>query len=111
MSPDPWQSWIGELEEASAAEDDPRLRSVLEDLWRLPFHAERARRPEQWDRLFALLLGALAKPDPRIRDLAYHYLRIAMGSQRTLPIVPAAAAVISEPMVAPIYTPAVQLKA
>src|SRR5271156_4484753 len=36
---------------------------------------------------------------------------MAMGSRRTLPTVPAAAAVISEPMVAPTYTPALQLKA
>src|SRR5580700_11609276 len=35
---------------------------------------------------------------------------MAMGSRRTLPMVPAAAAVISEPMVAPVYTPALQLK-
>src|SRR5580692_5372416 len=34
-----------------------------------------------------------------------------MGSRRTLPMVPAAAAVISDPMVAPTYTPAVQLNA
>src|SRR5579871_2568248 len=34
-----------------------------------------------------------------------------MGSRRTLPMVPAAAAVISEPMVAPVYTPELQLKA
>src|ERR1700691_2458135 len=36
---------------------------------------------------------------------------IAMGSRRTFPIVPAAAAVISDPIVAPTYTPAVQLNA
>src|SRR5271154_3181208 len=36
---------------------------------------------------------------------------MAMGSRRTLPTVPVAAAVISEPMVAPTYTPALQLKA
>src|ERR1700726_4544633 len=36
---------------------------------------------------------------------------MAMGSRRTLPTVPAAAAVISEPMVAPAYTPALQLNA
>src|SRR5512140_2325984 len=36
---------------------------------------------------------------------------IAIGSRRTLPIVPAAAAVISEPMVAPAYTPELQLNA
>src|SRR5688572_28280032 len=35
---------------------------------------------------------------------------MAIGSRRTLPIVPAAAAVISEPMVAPAYTPLLQLK-
>src|SRR5215470_986183 len=36
---------------------------------------------------------------------------MAMGSRRTLPTAPAAAAVISEPMVAPMYTPELQLKA
>src|ERR1700693_870064 len=36
---------------------------------------------------------------------------MAIGSRRTLPTVPVAAAVISDPMVAPIYTPALQLKA
>src|SRR5437870_2030813 len=36
---------------------------------------------------------------------------MAIGSRRTLPTVPLAAAVISEPMVAPTYTPALQLKA
>src|SRR5579883_865790 len=36
---------------------------------------------------------------------------MAIGSRRTLPTVPVAAAVISEPMVAPIYTPALQLNA
>src|SRR5580704_17743130 len=36
---------------------------------------------------------------------------MAMGSRRTLPTAPAAAAVVSEPIVAPTYTPALQLKA
>src|SRR5947209_11518419 len=36
---------------------------------------------------------------------------MAMGSRRTRPTCPAAAAVVSEPMVAPVYTPDVQLKA
>src|SRR5215471_9978220 len=36
---------------------------------------------------------------------------IAIGSRRTLPTWPVAAAVVSDPMVAPTYTPAVQLKA
>src|SRR5579872_3750067 len=36
---------------------------------------------------------------------------MAMGSRRTLPTVPACAAVVSEPMVAPTYTPFDQLKA
>src|ERR1700728_177343 len=36
---------------------------------------------------------------------------MAMGSRRTLPTAPAAAAVVSEPMVAPTYTPALQLNA
>src|SRR5579864_1820271 len=36
---------------------------------------------------------------------------MAMGSRRTWPTVPTAAAVISEPMVAPMYTPDVQLNA
>src|SRR5882757_5602324 len=36
---------------------------------------------------------------------------IAIGSRRTLPIAPVVAAVVSEPIVAPIYTPADQLNA
>src|ERR1700730_7350300 len=36
---------------------------------------------------------------------------IAIGSRRTLPIVPVVAAVVSDPIVAPMYTPAGQLKA
>src|SRR3954452_24990475 len=36
---------------------------------------------------------------------------IAIGSRRTLPTAPAAAAVVSEPTVAPTYTPALQLNA
>ena len=36
---------------------------------------------------------------------------IAIGSRRTLPTVPPAAAVVSEPTVAPVYTPELQLKA
>ena len=36
---------------------------------------------------------------------------IAMGSRRTLPSAPPAAAVVSEPMVAPTYTPEDQLNA
>src|SRR5271168_1933253 len=36
---------------------------------------------------------------------------IAIGSRRTWPTVPAAAAVISEPIVAPMYTPWIQLNA
>ena len=36
---------------------------------------------------------------------------IAMGSRRTCPVVPAAAAVVSDPMVAPMYTPCDQLNA
>jgi len=35
---------------------------------------------------------------------------IAIGSRRTLPTAPAAAAVISEPMVAPMYTPELQFE-
>src|SRR5579864_222358 len=36
---------------------------------------------------------------------------MAMGSRRTLPTAPACAAVVSEPMVAPMYTPLDQLNA
>src|SRR5258708_27022732 len=36
---------------------------------------------------------------------------IAIGSRRTLPIAPVVAAVVSDPIVAPIYTPADQLNA
>src|SRR5215469_8779645 len=36
---------------------------------------------------------------------------IAIGSRRTTPTLPVAAAVVSEPMVAPMYTPASQLSA
>src|SRR5580692_1935530 len=36
---------------------------------------------------------------------------MAIGSRRTVPTAPAAAAVVSEPIVAPIYTPELQLKA
>src|SRR6478672_3892864 len=36
---------------------------------------------------------------------------IAIGSRRTFPTCPTAAAVVSDPIVAPTYTPAVQLKA
>src|SRR5215471_2444491 len=36
---------------------------------------------------------------------------IAIGSRRTFPTCPVAAAVVSDPIVAPIYTPAVQLNA
>src|SRR5580692_8983135 len=36
---------------------------------------------------------------------------MAIGSRRTFPTVPAAAAVVSDPIVAPMYTPELQLKA
>src|ERR1700719_2870460 len=36
---------------------------------------------------------------------------MAMGSRRTVPTAPAAAAVVSDPIVAPMYTPELQLKA
>src|SRR5436190_23291813 len=39
------------------------------------------------------------------------YGSIAIGSRRTFPIVPTAAAVISDPIVAPMYTPELQLNA
>jgi hypothetical protein len=81
MSADPWEPWLTELEGACDAGDGGRARTILEDIWRFPFHAERARASERWDRLFALLLRLLGYGDARIRDLAYHYARIAMGSQ------------------------------
>jgi len=55
---------------------------VLEDLWRFPFHEEREREPERWDRLFAVLMRLLGHDDARVRGLAYHYARIAMELQR-----------------------------
>jgi len=55
---------------------------VFEDLWRFPFLEQRGRQPERWDRLFALLVRLLGHDAPRVRDLAYHYARIAMELQR-----------------------------
>jgi len=81
MSADPWEPWLAELESASDVGDGGRVRALLEDLWRFPFHAERAQEHERWDRLFALLLRLLGHGDARVRDLAYHYARIAMGTQ------------------------------
>lgn len=81
MSADPWVPWLADLEGACDAGDDARARAVLEDLWRFPFHHERARQPERWDRLFAVLVRLLGHDDARTRDLAYHYARIAMGTE------------------------------
>src|SRR5579864_3662822 len=82
MSADPWEPWLAELEGACNAGDGGRVRAVLEDLWRFPFHEEREREPERWDRLFAVLMRLLGHDDARVRGLAYHYARIAMELQR-----------------------------
>ncbi|OBI72314.1 hypothetical protein A9X01_08445 [Mycobacterium asiaticum] len=44
-----WEPWLSEIEAASAAGDDVRLAAVLDDLWRFPFHEQRARRHDCWD--------------------------------------------------------------
>lgn len=82
MSADPWEPWLTELEGACDAGEGGRLRAMLEDLWRFPFHEEREREPERWDRLFAVLMRLLGHDDARVHDLAYHHARIAMGLQR-----------------------------
>lgn len=81
MSADLWEPWLAEVEGACDAGDGARARTVLEDLWRFPFHEERAREPERWDRLFAVLVRLLSHDHARTRDLAYHYARIAMGTE------------------------------
>jgi len=77
----PWEPWLSELEHACEADDRASLLAVLENLWRFPFHEERAREHPRWDRLFAVLVRLLGSPEPRVRDLAYHYARVAMGSE------------------------------
>ena len=77
----PWEPWLTDLERACEADDVARLLSVLEALWRFSFHDQRALDHERWDRLFALLVRLLRHGDARVRDLAYHYARIAMGAE------------------------------
>lgn len=81
MSADPWLPWLSDLEHATDAGDGGRLLAVLEDLWRFSFHEQRALAGERWDRLFELLLRLLDDEGERVRELAYHYARIAMGAQ------------------------------
>lgn len=76
-----WEPWLSDLEVASAAGDGARVAATLENVRRFPFHEERARGHERWDRLFAVLLGELASPIDSVRDLAYHYAKIVIGAE------------------------------
>ncbi|GAB3036226.1 hypothetical protein [Mycobacterium bourgelatii] len=81
MSAEDWEPWLSELEAASAACDDARLAAALDDLWRFPFHEQRARRHDCWDRLFVVLVRGLGSEVARVRDLCDHYARIVMGAE------------------------------
>ena len=81
MSDDVWETWLPELESASEAGDGTRLAAALQDLWRFPFHEERARRHDCWDRLFAVLVRGLRSEVAAVRDLSDHYARIVMGAE------------------------------
>jgi hypothetical protein len=81
MTADSWEPWLSELEQACDRGDEARLGAILENLWRFPFHEERGRGHEQWDRLFAVLVRLLASPDATLLDLADHYARIVMGAE------------------------------
>src|SRR5262249_7457552 len=81
MSAEVWEPWLCELEAASAAGDGARLTAALENLWRFPFHEERTRRHDCWDRLFAVLVRGLGSQVARIRDLSEHYARIVMSAE------------------------------
>ena len=81
MSDDVWETWLPELESASEADDETGLVTALQDLWRFPFHEERARRHDCWDRLFAVLVRGLRSEVAAVRDLSDHYARIVMGAE------------------------------
>ena len=78
---DVWEALLSELEAASEAGDDARLAAGLQELWRFPFHQERARRHDCWDRLFTVLVRGLGSEIAVVRDLSDHYARIVMGTE------------------------------
>jgi hypothetical protein len=73
---DPWLPWLGALGDAA------RVTAILENLWRFPFHTQRSLAAGNWDRLFACLLALHDHAESHIRDLAEHYLWIAIGEER-----------------------------
>lgn len=81
MSAKVWEPWLRELEAASAAGDDARVAATLDNLWRFPFHEERARRHDCWDRLFIVLVRGLSSEVAEVCDLCDHYARIVMGAE------------------------------
>src|SRR5947209_4246319 len=70
---DPWLPWFSELEDACAANDRPRIRAVLEDLWRFDFHEQRNREHARWDWLFKHLLDLMRSDDADLRRSGDHY--------------------------------------
>jgi|CXWL01.1.fsa_nt_gi hypothetical protein len=81
MTTNPWTPWLPDLERAEATGDTERAGAILEELWRFPFHTQRALAHGRWDRLFVVLVRLLGHDDAGIRDLAYHYARIAMADE------------------------------